>query len=101
MSLHKVEQVAMVTLLEHHDALPLRRLMSFSPHSEVIIFVSRDISRDLHCRSLFSEIKELNYVWVIVELLVDAHLTHHRVWLAEAVVLVKDLESKVILIPCC
>ena len=100
MSLHKVEQVAMVTFLEHHDALPLRRLMAFSPHCEVIIFVSRNISRDLYCRSLISVIKELYDVGVIVELLVDANLTHHRVWLTEKGGLVKDLKSKVVLISC-
>ena len=100
MSLHKVEQVAMVTQLENHDALPLLRLMAFSPHCEVIIFVSRNISRDLYCRSLISVIKELYYVWVIVELLVDANLPHHRVWLTEMGTLVKDLESEVVLISC-
>ena len=99
MRLHKVEQVAMVTLLEYHDALPLIRLMALSPHCEVIILVSRNISGDLHCRSPFSVIKELYDVWVIVELLVDANLTHHRTCLTDKGALVKDFQSKVILIP--
>ena len=83
MSLHKVKQVAMVALLKHHDALPLRSLVAFSPHCEVIIFISRNISWDLNGRSLFSVIKELYDVWVIEELLVNANLTHHRVRLTE------------------